>query len=98
MSARTESGTRVYLDNGIFAIAISKMKDDPAENIYEKLRAVCSNTGSLLPLEPYVSMLKREDIETGEDCITAAELFRSHDPGTQSGLKKDCCGVPLNIF
>ena len=76
-----------YLDNGIFAIAISKMKDDPAGNIYEKLRMICSEAGSLLPLEPYVSMLKREDIETGEDCITAADLFRTHNPGAESGKR-----------
>ncbi len=76
-----------YLDNGIFAISIPKMKEDAAGSIYEKLRDICVGVGSLLPLEPYVSVLRKEDIETGEDCLTAADMFKSHNPGTDSGKR-----------
>ncbi|MCR5520416.1 MAG: EAL domain-containing protein [Lachnospiraceae bacterium] len=76
-----------YLDNGIFAIAVPKMREDAAESVYEKVREICSNVGSLLPLEPYISILRKEDIETGEDCITAADLFRSSNPGADSGKR-----------
>ncbi len=76
-----------YLDNGIFAISIPKMKEDAAGSIYEKLRDICVGVGSLLPLEPYVSVLRKEDIETGEDCLTAADMFKSHIPGADSGKR-----------
>ena len=76
-----------YLDNGIFAIAFSKIRDDSVESIYEKICGICAGVGSMLPLEPYVSMLRKEDIETGEDCVTAAELFRAHNPGTDNGKR-----------
>ncbi|MCR4720990.1 MAG: EAL domain-containing protein [Lachnospiraceae bacterium] len=76
-----------YLDNGIFAIAISKIRDDSAENIYKKVCDICLGVGSILPIEPYVSVLRKEDIEIGEDCLTAADLFRAHNPGSDSGKR-----------
>lgn len=64
-----------------------RIGDDPVERIYEKICDICAGVGSMLPLEPYVSMLRKEDIETGEDCITAAELFRTHNPGSDVGKR-----------
>ncbi len=76
-----------YLDNGIFAIAISRIQEGDADSIYEKISNICIKVGSLLPLEPYISILRKEDIETGDDCLTAADLFKSHNPGTDSGQR-----------
>ena len=75
-----------YLDDGQFAIAQSRVLDDSADNIYKKVKEICANVGSMLPLEPYVSLLRKEDIETGEDCVTAAELFKTRKP--EAGKEK----------
>ncbi|MCR5829615.1 MAG: EAL domain-containing protein [Lachnospiraceae bacterium] len=76
-----------YFDNGNFAIAVSKMKENEADSIYEKVCEICSGVGAMLPLEPFISILRKEDIETGEDCVTASELFKMHDPGADSGKR-----------
>ncbi|MCR5432060.1 MAG: EAL domain-containing protein [Lachnospiraceae bacterium] len=76
-----------YLDNGMFVIAISRLKEDTPDAIYSEIQEICSGVGSILPLEPYISILRKEDIETGEDCITAAELFKSDPPETDSGKR-----------
>jgi len=76
-----------YLDNGVFAIALSRMKENEADSVYEKVSTICGDVGAMLPLEPYISVLRKEDIETGEDCITAAELFKNHTPDADSGKR-----------